>query len=112
MINDETLIQNTVARLYGAVERDHLLIVTTRVQQPHLGEQLPHVPPSQIIFEPRGRNTAPAIGLAALYLLRLDADAVMIVAPADHHITQTESFYQAVRTAVELVDRSVRHVRH
>lgn len=106
MIDDETLIQNTVARLHGLVDRQQLFIITTRAQQSHLHEQLPQLPPSQLIFEPMGRNTAPAIGLAAVHLIRLDPDAVMIAAPADHHISRTDLFYEALYNAVDVVEKN------
>jgi mannose-1-phosphate guanylyltransferase len=106
MIDDETLIQNTVARLQGLVDSRKLFIITTRAQQPHLREQLPNLPLSQLIFEPVGRNTAPAIGLAAVHLCRLDPDAVMIAAPADHHISRTDLFYEALYKAVDVVEKN------
>ncbi len=103
MLDEETLIQTTVARLLGVVPSERLFIVTTRAQNPHLQAQLPHLSVKQLIFEPCGRNTAAAIGLAALHLTRIDPEAVMIVAPADHHIRRTELFYQALQAAVHVV---------
>ncbi|MDZ7314620.1 MAG: mannose-1-phosphate guanylyltransferase [candidate division KSB1 bacterium] len=105
MISDETLIQNTVARLLGLVPSDRLFVVSTKAQEPLLKEQLPHLQADHFIFEPVGRNTAPAIGLAAVHLRRLDPNAVMLAAPADHLIQRTELFYQAVRAALRVIEK-------
>jgi len=52
-------------------------IITNGDLRPAILRQLPKLPPSQVIAEPAGRNTAPAIGLAAFLLLRRDPDAVL-----------------------------------
>ena len=54
------------------------------------------------MLEPTGRNTAPAIALAALWAIQQDADACMLVMPADHLITDTPAFHQAVKRAEAL----------
>ena len=53
--------------------------------------------PETIILEPEGRNTAPALTLAALFLSRSAPDSLMLVMPADHVITEREAFLDAVR---------------
>ncbi|MDX1697396.1 MAG: mannose-1-phosphate guanylyltransferase/mannose-6-phosphate isomerase, partial [Thiohalobacterales bacterium] len=60
--------------------------------------------PSTIILEPEGRNTAPALTLAALYLVRQDPDAVMVVMPADHVMTSPEAFVEAVEAGRKNAD--------
>jgi mannose-1-phosphate guanylyltransferase len=60
------------------------------------------VPGAVWLFEPLGRNTAPAIGLAAAWLLRRDPDATMVVLPADHLIEDRQGFLASVRLAAEL----------
>ncbi len=58
-----------------------------------------------IIIEPMGRNTAPAIALAAIYLERISPDATMIVLPADHLIEQEDKFFDCVRFAYEIAQK-------
>ena len=60
--------------------------------------------PAGILLEPIGRNTAPAVALAALKSLELDADATIVVAPADHVIRDARGFQQAAGVAVELAE--------
>jgi mannose-1-phosphate guanylyltransferase len=52
-----------------------------------------------------GRNTAPAIGLAATHLMALNPDTIMVVLPADHRITNTKLFHETLETAIKLVER-------
>ena len=59
--------------------------------------------PAAVLIEPEGRNTAPAILAAALWLAERDADALMLVAPSDHVIPDTEAFQAAVANAVPRV---------
>lgn len=63
------------------------------------------VKPHNIIFEPYGKNTAPAIGLAAVYLLAVKPDATMIVLPADHHIEPVNNFIACVKVAYKIAQQ-------
>ncbi|MEM6484986.1 MAG: mannose-1-phosphate guanylyltransferase/mannose-6-phosphate isomerase [Pseudomonadota bacterium] len=63
------------------------------------------VEPGAIILEPEGRNTAPAVALAALTAREVDPDAVLLVLPADHIIKSTTAFVEAVRQALEEAQR-------
>ncbi len=87
LTGDETLLQATVRRLVDGPELeglglDSITVVTDRRYSALVRQQLPGV---RIISEPMGRNTAPAIALAALAIER-DDDDVMVVLPADHRI--------------------------
>jgi len=93
-----TLIQETVKRLKPLVSEENCVIVSSAEHYSLVKEQLPKV---QIISEPRGRNTAPCIGLAALYLLRNNPESVMIALPADHVIKDEEKLVQAFRQGIE-----------
>jgi mannose-1-phosphate guanylyltransferase len=67
-------------------------------------EELPEVPADHILIEPAARNTAPAIGLAAIRVLREDRDAVLLVLPSDHHISHPDRFREALRTAARVAE--------
>ena len=99
IVNRGTMIQNTVARLTSLAEPSKILIVTNKVQKPTVARQLPQVPAVNIIVEPFGRNTAPCIGLAALFIRRIDPDAVMAVLPADHIMQNEEEFRRVLGLA-------------
>jgi mannose-1-phosphate guanylyltransferase len=79
-------------------------VVTNQSHAAETQRQLPDLPPEQILLEPCGRNTAPCIGLAAIQLLAVDRDPLMLVVPADHVISTDEQFQQAVAAAVKLVE--------
>jgi len=65
-----------------------------------VARQLPELPAANILVEPAPRNTAPAIGLAAALIHRIDPDAVMGSFAADHLVRNTAAFHDAVRAAV------------
>jgi len=64
---------------------------------------LPEIRGEHLLLEPCGRNTAPAIGLAAMVLVANDPDAVMLVMPADHVIGPSEAFRQDVERGYQLI---------
>jgi mannose-1-phosphate guanylyltransferase len=97
-----TMIQQTVARLLPLAPASHCWVITNRDLRAAILKQLPRVPAAQVIAEPVGRNTAPAIGLAAFLLLRKDPDAVLGLFPSDHVIAHTKAFQRQVRCAVEI----------
>jgi mannose-1-phosphate guanylyltransferase/mannose-6-phosphate isomerase len=70
-----------------------------------IAEQLSEIgiDPGPVLIEPEGRNTAPAVLVAALYLASRDPDAVMLVAPSDHVIPDAEAFRQALAEGMEAV---------
>ena len=99
-----TMIQATADRLRGLAEGDHLYVITGNQYADLTADQLPQTPAENILIEPSGRNTAPAIGLACVHLRRRDPDAIMAIFPADHVITDEVAFRQAVGRAIEAAD--------
>jgi mannose-1-phosphate guanylyltransferase len=99
-----TLIQETAARCLPLIEPSRLWVVAGAVHSAETSRQLPGLPVDQIVVEPCARNTAPCIGLAAIRLLAVDPDAVMLVVPADHVISPPEVFQSAVTQATEFVN--------
>lgn len=82
----QTMIQQTVARLLPLARPSQCWIITNQDLRREIVRQVPRLPPPQILAEPVGRNTAPAIGLAAFILLRHDPSAVIGMFPSDHVI--------------------------
>jgi mannose-1-phosphate guanylyltransferase len=100
IVGKGTMIQNTVRRISPIIDSKNTLIVTNKIQKPPITRQLPGIPAENIIVEPIGRNTAPCIGLAALFVRRLDPEAVMVVLPADHIISDEAEFHRILRLAI------------
>jgi len=80
------MIQQTVARLLPLSPSNQFWIITNDDLRLAILKQLPKLPKQQVLAEPVGRNTAPAIGLAAFLLLREDPKAVIGMFPSDHVI--------------------------
>mgnify|MGYP003587531704 CR=1 FL=1 len=104
---DKTLFQSTVERLDGLANQQNLLVVCNEEHRFMVAEQLLEIGKKHqgILLEPIGRNTAPAVTVAALYLLEQAAqqgtntDPVMLVLPADHVIPDVAAFQKAVEAA-------------
>jgi mannose-1-phosphate guanylyltransferase len=77
-------------------------IITNDDLRPAILRQLPKLPAKQIIAEPAGRNTAPAIGLAAFLLLRHDPEAVLGLFPSDHVIADPAGYRATLCRGIEL----------
>lgn len=105
LMGEQSLLQDTVNRLEGlhaapslvVCNEEHRFLVAEQLRQ--LGKT-----PGGIILEPVGRNTAPALTLAALTLTQRGRDAVMLVMPADHAIQDQTAFQAAVRQGANLAD--------
>lgn len=99
LIGEQTLFEQTLARCGDRERFAPPVVVTGAAHVPHVEAQLADADGARIIVEPEGKNTAPAIALAAL---RLPEDAVMLVCPSDHHIADPQSFADAAVRAAEL----------
>lgn len=102
---EETLIQQTMRRVAGCAAPERVLISTNGSQADLIKDQLldwKEALQHNFVLEPDGRNTAPAIALAALEVLKRDADGLMLVVPADHIVTGQREFEAAVRLAAQL----------
>jgi len=106
ILGEDTLLRQTIKRLDGFDPRLNIWICTTeglaqdiRFHLQPLGKAAERI---RFIIEPVGRNTAPAIGLAAITLHNLSPDSVMIVMPSDHAIKDTKQFLEKLRCAIEV----------
>ncbi|MBC8447267.1 MAG: mannose-1-phosphate guanylyltransferase [Chloroflexi bacterium] len=97
-----TMLQETVARLQPLIPQDRVIVITGERYAPLVCEQLPQLPAENVLVEPSGRNTAPAIGLALIHLARRDPHAVMAILPADHLIADADGFRRTLQTAAEV----------
>ncbi len=98
----QTMIQQTVERLLPACCEKHFWVITNEFVAEEIQRQLPKVPEKQIVIEPEPRNTAPAIGLAAFLLEKLDPESVIGMFPADHVIANEDKFRAMLAHAVKI----------
>jgi mannose-1-phosphate guanylyltransferase len=98
----QTMIQQTVARLLPLAPAKKFWIITNEDLRLAIAKQVPTIPKTQILAEPVGRNTAPAIGLAAFLLLRENPEAVIGMFPSDHVIGDEEKYRETLERGVEI----------
>jgi mannose-1-phosphate guanylyltransferase/mannose-6-phosphate isomerase-like protein (cupin superfamily) len=105
IVGEDTLLRQTIKRINGFVPPKNIWIVTTEDKAQdirfHIDSLGTFTKDIQFIKEPLGRNTAPAIGLTAIYLHHLSPESVMIVMPSDHAISDTENFLSDLRLAIQ-----------
>ena len=99
---EKTMIQQTMARLLPLASPKKFWIITNDDLRPTVLKQLAKLPKEQAIAEPVGRNTAPAIGLAAFILLRRHPDAVIGMFPSDHVIGNEKSYRSTIERGVKI----------
>src|SRR5690606_28457164 len=97
----QSLLQQTYARFQRFLPAEHIYIATHADYRDLVREQLPDVPEDQYFVEPIMRNTAPGIAYASHKLHEMNPEATMVVAPADHLITDEEKFRAEVLEALE-----------
>lgn len=98
LVDDKTLLQNTVGRLSGINDVASPIVVCNEQHRFMVAEQLRSmgVTPSAVLLEPVGRNTAPAVTIAALEAVKTGEDPVLMILPADHVISNISVFQKAV----------------
>lgn len=101
---DATMLQETVRRVRPLVSPDQIYVVTNARHAEQVRAQLPEVPPDNVLAEPVGRNSAPAIAYAAAHVRKRDPAGVMLVLSADHVILKEEVFRAAVVAATEVAE--------
>ena len=94
LTEERTMLQATALRTRGLADAaDHCLVVSNEAHRFSVAEQLAAIEmDGRLILEPQGRNTAPAVALAALWAVKDDEDPVMLVMPADHVIADVAAF--------------------
>jgi mannose-1-phosphate guanylyltransferase / mannose-6-phosphate isomerase len=103
LTGERTMIQETAARLAGFAGATGPVVVCNEAHRFLVAEQLREMalPPKAILLEPVGRNTAPAIAIAAHAVLSsVGEDALMLVLPADHVLQDLTAFQTSIRTAM------------
>ncbi len=102
---EDSLILQTVSRVLPMVRIEDVFIVTNHSLADSINQQLStkfnRTWNGNFILEPEAKNTAPALGLAALHLERIDPNAIIVVLAADHIISKSDLFLDLLKTASE-----------
>ena len=100
---EHSLLRATVLRLAPLVPPRAIWVCTTRELGPAVRRELPEVPPEQVLLEPEGRNTAPAIGWSVRSMPAAVRRGVVAVLPSDHRFGDPESFRDTLAAAARVV---------
>ena len=104
LTGETSLLQQTVARLGTLLKPHDIYVITSQAHVRATQEQLPHLPPDNVLGEPLARSTAVAAGLATV-IARRESDEVALVLPADHFVTDEGRFAEALEEAARTAER-------
>jgi mannose-1-phosphate guanylyltransferase/mannose-6-phosphate isomerase len=101
LIDSSTLLQNTILRLQSYPKISEPLVICNEAHRFMVAEQLRAigVTAQAIMLEPVGRNTAPAVAVAALQALKVADDPILLVLPSDHYVPQIDALHAALAVA-------------
>lgn len=102
LFGKRTMLQQTVGRVLPLVPEERILVITSAEHVCLASEQLRDIPAANIIGEPVSRGTAPCVALAAFAIQKRDLQAVMVVLPADHIISDAEMFRRLLKQAIAI----------
>ncbi len=102
----QSLIQLTYERVNKIVDAENILVVTNEEYAKLVSEHLPDLPNDNILTEPVRRNTAPCIAYAAFKIKSRDADASMVITPADHLITNEDAYLKTLQRGLKLASEN------
>jgi len=97
--SEHTMLQETFIRIEPLIPAENVYVVTNRDYVSEIHRQLPQVPAENVLGEPAGRNTAPAIGLGMVHIQQREPSAVVATLSADHVIQDREEFINVLRAA-------------
>ncbi len=101
LVSERSMLQDTAQRIAALGNCEKPLVISNTEHRFLVAEQLQaeRMPPAVQILEPVGRNTAPAVAVAALQVAKSDPDGLLLVLPSDHAITDVKAFRDAVDRA-------------
>ncbi len=105
LASSSPLLADTARRLTGLAAPQNTLVVCGPTHARSVRKLLPRLPVANIVVEPVARNTAPAIGLAALHVSRRDPAGILIVLPADHAVQDAQAFRRVLSAAARVAEQ-------
>jgi mannose-1-phosphate guanylyltransferase len=102
----KTLIQQTYARINRVCPKENILVITNKLYENKIKEQLPYIPEENVLCEPQRRNTAPCITYGAFKIKKKNPKANILVAPSDHIILREDLFVEVVKKGFEFASKN------
>lgn len=99
--NGKSFLRMAYERFQGIVPQENIIVVSLDRYRDLVFEHLPELDEKNLLLEPYGRNTAPALAFVAYSLIKRDPDAVMIVSPSDHLISNFDLFKVTIQDALD-----------
>ncbi len=99
ILSEKTLLEDTLERTSALAPLERTVVVTSEVFKKQILEKVPSLSEKNLLLEPEGKNTCPAIALAAAHLAKKDPEAVMIVLPTDHFVQPKERLVRILSAA-------------
>ena len=104
LLSERTMLVDTYERVLPMTSPERVWIVTSAEFSEIVRKQLPDVPPGNILGEPIGRNSAPAVALATARIARTDPDAIVLATPADSYIGDVAAYHDYISVAVQAAE--------
>lgn len=103
----DLMVNETIDRLEGNVEKDDIFIVTNVTQAELMLEATSgRINAGHILAEPAARNTAACIGYAAMEILQKYGDGIMCILPSDHYIKKTDVYKKVMADAIQIAEKT------
>ena len=106
IVGDSAMLAQTVDRLDGLVPKENIFVITNVEQRDAVLKSCSSLLPNRVIGEPVGRDTAAAVGLAALLVDREEKDAAFALLPADHVIEDGDGFRSVLMSSFEAAEKN------
>jgi mannose-1-phosphate guanylyltransferase len=105
VLSEKTLLEDTLERVSAFLPKERTTVVAGQALKQPILENVPALSEKNLLLEPEGKNTCPAIGLAAIHLLKNDPQAVMVVLPSDHFIEPKERLIRILSAAADVAQK-------
>ena len=105
IVGNSPMLRQTLDRIGDTVPKENILIVTNVTQQAAIQEMCPDLPAENVIAEPVGRDTAPAVALSMMLVKRRNPNGIFALLPADHVIHDSVGFQKCLKTAFEVASQ-------
>ena len=105
IVGETPMLAQTMERVGESIPPDHIFVITNEEQVDSVREVCPDIPVENLVGEPVGRDTAPAVALASLLVKQKDADALFCILPADHVIHDSAGFQDVLDVAFEAAEQ-------
>lgn len=102
-VGNQSMIQQTFDRVKEIVPQENIFISTSSYYKKQIQQQLPDLAKNNFILEPTSRNTAPAMGLIASYIIKRDPQAIVTTLASDHLVNKKNNFIAAISAAFEVI---------